>query len=110
RLVISVSARCPVQRPLPSVPTRRSSDLFATNWPSTRPTRTPASGPSQTRSEMWSAAEAPVIASTSVAFSRSNDTTFDRENATDRSEEHTSELQSLTNIVCRLLLETKNTD
>src|SRR5258706_1182467 len=26
-----------------------------------------------------------------------------------RSEEHTSELQSLTNLVCRLLLETKNT-
>src|SRR5258706_1274518 len=28
--------------------------------------------------------------------------------ALDRSEEHTSELQSLTNIVCRLLLEKKN--
>src|SRR5262249_56995307 len=27
----------------------------------------------------------------------------------DRSEEHTSELQSLTNLVCRLLLEQKNT-
>src|SRR5438093_9273021 len=27
----------------------------------------------------------------------------------DRSEEHTSELQSLTNLVCRLLLEKKNT-
>src|SRR5437016_12025607 len=27
---------------------------------------------------------------------------------TDRSEEHTSELQSLTNLVCRLLLEKKN--
>src|SRR5438093_1693597 len=27
---------------------------------------------------------------------------------TKRSEEHTSELQSLTNLVCRLLLETKN--
>src|SRR5438046_3399100 len=26
----------------------------------------------------------------------------------DRSEEHTSELQSLTNLVCRLMLETKN--
>src|SRR5258706_6237003 len=30
-----------------------------------------------------------------------------RETATDRSEEHTSELQSLTNLVCRLLLETQ---
>src|SRR5437016_9927390 len=28
--------------------------------------------------------------------------------AVDRSEEHTSELQSLTNLVCRLLLEKKN--
>src|SRR5438046_8529676 len=28
----------------------------------------------------------------------------------DRSEEHTSELQSLTNLVCRLLLEKKNHD
>src|SRR5258706_3923963 len=28
----------------------------------------------------------------------------------ERSEEHTSELQSLTNIVCRLLLEKKNND
>src|SRR5258706_3218631 len=30
------------------------------------------------------------------------------EGIVERSEEHTSELQSLTNIVCRLLLETKN--
>ena len=29
---------------------------FATNWPSMRPTRTPASGPAHTRSEMCSAA------------------------------------------------------
>src|SRR5438046_6353296 len=32
---------------------------------------------------------------------------FRRQNAPDRSEEHTSELQSLTNLVCRLLLEKK---
>src|SRR5258706_12130374 len=31
------------------------------------------------------------------------------EELTERSEEHTSELQSLTNLVCRLLLEKKNT-
>src|SRR5437016_6972350 len=31
----------------------------------------------------------------------------DRAMGTDRSEEHTSELQSLTNLVCRLLLEKK---
>src|SRR5437016_10538362 len=32
---------------------------------------------------------------------------LDSENSTTRSEEHTSELQSLTNLVCRLLLEKK---
>src|SRR5258706_7346363 len=32
------------------------------------------------------------------------------EQAKSRSEEHTSELQSLTNLVCRLLLEKKNKD
>src|SRR5438093_8929805 len=31
-----------------------------------------------------------------------------RSSTNDRSEEHTSELQSLTNLVCRLLLEKKN--
>src|SRR5437016_9926886 len=33
---------------------------------------------------------------------------FDFQRALERSEEHTSELQSLTNLVCRLLLEKKN--
>src|SRR5437016_9708938 len=32
----------------------------------------------------------------------------DQQKSRDRSEEHTSELQSLTNLVCRLLLEKKN--
>src|SRR5262249_59854826 len=35
-------------------------------------------------------------------------TTAELRVGTDRSEEHTSELQSLTNLVCRLLLEKKN--
>ncbi len=48
----------------------------AMNWPLTRPMRMPANGPSQTRSERCSAAEAPVMASTSAAFSLSNDTTL----------------------------------
>src|SRR5258706_7451356 len=34
--------------------------------------------------------------------------TLGHDSSTDRSEEHTSELQSLTNLVCRLLLEKKN--
>ncbi len=45
---------------------------LATNWPFSRPTRTPAMGPSKGMSETWSAAEAPVSASTSVSFSWSN--------------------------------------
>src|SRR5437016_1093109 len=36
--------------------------------------------------------------------------TLSGERLLDRSEEHTSELQSLTNLVCRLLLEKKNKD
>src|SRR5438093_4770168 len=35
---------------------------------------------------------------------------FAKRDATLRSEEHTSELQSLTNLVCRLLLEKKNNE
>src|SRR2546427_6698861 len=39
------------------------------------------------------------------AFTKSNDRPYDAR--TDRSEEHTSELQSQSNLVCRLLLEKK---
>src|SRR5262245_64032895 len=39
---------------------------------------------------------------------RHAETLGDREHATARSEEHTSELQSLRHLVCRLLLEKKN--
>src|SRR5947199_5391135 len=38
------------------------------------------------------------------------DRTVDQENASARSEEHTSELQSLRHLVCRLLLEKKKTE
>ena len=48
----------------------------AMNWPPTRPIRTPANGPAQGTSDRCSAQEAPVIASTSAAFSLSNDTTL----------------------------------
>src|SRR2546430_10788509 len=40
---------------------------------------------------------------------RSRDSPARRDGADDRSEEHTSELQSQSNIVCRLLLEKKKT-
>ena len=47
-----------------------------TNWPSTRPTRTPAMVFSNGISESASAAEAPVMASTSESFSVSADSTI----------------------------------
>ena len=46
---------------------------LAMNWPFSRPTRTPAMGPLKGTSDRWSAAEAPVSASTSVSFSWSNE-------------------------------------
>ena len=48
---------------------------LTTNSPSMRPTRTPANGPAQGMSDRCSAAEAPVMASTSVRFSRSVEST-----------------------------------
>src|SRR5690606_41282618 len=78
-----------------SFPTRRSSDLLrmssavvpsATRWVTTRV-------PPRSRAP---AASSPAAWSTWAARSRS------------RSEEHTSELQSRENLVCRLLLEKKN--
>ena len=45
------------------------------NSPSTRPTRTPAMGPLHGIGLMCSAAEAPIMASTSGGFSWSNDIT-----------------------------------
>ena len=49
---------------------------FTTSLPSMRPTRTPAYGPAHGMSDRCSAIEAPVIASTSDAFSRSVETTI----------------------------------
>src|SRR5262249_60438408 len=71
-------------RDLLSFPTRRSSDLivFDTRWAH-------RSGPNRS-------------ASPRIAYSLSFAAAGAR-----RSEEHTSELQSLTNLVCRLLLEKK---
>ena len=48
---------------------------LAMNSPLSRPTRTPAKGPVNGMSEIWSAAEAPVSARTSVSFSWSKEMT-----------------------------------
>src|SRR5437899_2014271 len=78
----------------PSFPTRRSSDLL-------RAARTAASASER-------------LVTSSLTTSRSSDsatalatTSGSRPVPTTRSEEHTSELQSLRHLVCRLLLEKK---
>src|SRR5438067_7176591 len=73
--------RCPAHRDLHSFPTRRSSDL-------------PVSIPVRTAARMKSLALAIGCVQTETIASRS--------------EEHTSELQSRFDLVCRLLLEKKN--
>src|SRR5262249_61815265 len=78
-------------RDLHSFPTRRSSDLARATRPARRCARRARSARSVT---------ALRIANCSGFFG-------DRLSAARRSEEHTSELQSLTNLVCRLLLEKK---
>src|SRR5690606_41043902 len=83
-------------------PTRRSSDLFITHPPrvgAVPPAPGPASGPSFVRAAKPAAAPGPHPASASGSGSGSDP----------RSEEHTSELQSRENLVCRLLLEKKTT-
>src|SRR5438046_8361536 len=49
-----------------------------------------------------------AIGSGVTGFTEGDRVTFDSTVYCGRSEEHTSELQSLTNLVCRLLLEKKN--
>src|SRR5690606_41526810 len=75
-------------RDLHSFPTRRSSDL---------------TGPRRPRSRCSGGAPAPATSTTSRPAARRPSATLRR-----RSEEHTSELQSRENLVCRLLLEKKN--
>src|SRR5438046_5049207 len=76
--------------PLPSFPTRRSSDLFQ-----------PGTAPSSATQLRISWPPLPPSRSISAWVRRTS-------GSMSRSEEHTSELQSLTNLVCRLLLEKKN--
>src|SRR5438093_7870559 len=85
-LSISIFESYGAHRALHSFPTRRSSDLHRPRSHAPRPCA-------------WSGS----IRCSSVA------TGYRRwSESRERSEEHTSELQSLTNLVCRLLLEKKN--
>src|SRR5262249_62096486 len=104
------SLSCPrAPPPLPPFPTRRSSDLFGVANQlfelGGRPSRIYLRvDPDQV------AAVASVLPAT-ASPSREGDVQVRRPSdilvARIRSEEHTSELQSLTNLVCRLLLENK---
>src|SRR5687767_15321122 len=85
---------------LHSFPTRRSSDLAKTWKPACR---------KRLVSEKPNPLSAPEIKTVSVIFSPlTDDSCHFPPCVKTRSEEHTSELQSLAYLVCRLLLEKKN--
>src|SRR5205823_12480235 len=89
---------CTLDHPrLLSFPTRRSSDLRsrAARWRRSR-----------SRSQYWGSARRPI--SGSCSRRRGSRRSSSSSPAACRSEEHTSELQSLAYLVCRLLLEKKN--
>src|SRR5262249_60503010 len=85
---------------LHSFPTRRSSDLHPESVPLSPPLA--ASDWSQSRREGRRRSRGPS------QRDRRRPSRRDCDQSLARSEEHTSELQSLTNIVCRLLLDKNN--
>src|SRR5690606_40579990 len=89
-------------RVLPAFPTRRSSDLPCT--PTPRTSTGGAGRTSTTRTPRCSPPRRPLGWSPSR---NSSATSSRRQVPVERSEEHTSELQSRENLVCRLLLEKK---
>src|SRR5690606_41324268 len=98
---------CLAHRDLPSFPTRRSSDLSCSRSARTRgsgprsstPCSTPAGGRDGWRGSSWE--YVPIFTDIARPI-RACWRSWSR-----RSEEHTSELQSRENLVCRLLLEKK---
>src|SRR5205823_9059530 len=109
-LLFSSSHSSPVHRLLHSFPTRRSSDLIAGfSRPLTASRLSRMISPSR-RSRLMrenrrlSGSTRRASAETAVLC------WYVAESRISRSEEHTSELQSLAYLVCRLLLEKKNSD
>src|SRR5205814_5532562 len=93
----------PIQ-PLHSFPTRRSSDLVRSAVPTARHQMDCHGCPDSRARNLGEA----VGESTSLAFQFSRRRRGASGKLKCRSEEHTSELQSLRHLVCRLLLEKKN--
>src|SRR5438270_10627197 len=85
-------------RDLHSFPTRRSSDLWCEKTNAVRPC---ARHRHEYRREAW-------VESRRARCPESTDLCKRSRDSSSRSEEHTSELQSQSNLVCRLLLEKKN--
>src|SRR5690606_41956137 len=96
-VLFSYNRICPLLLPFP---TRRSPDLSACAW-ATRPSARPTAGG-------WCARAGSCTARHRRSGTAARACSPDWPTAT-RSEEHTSELQSRENLVCRLLLEKKNT-
>src|SRR5262249_60875857 len=90
-------------RALHSFPTRRSSDL---PWPRPRPNARPSAPPSSRPRSRARPSPPPPPRRDPAARSAPCGPRASPPGGP-RSEEHTSELQSLTNLVCRLLLEKK---
>src|SRR5262249_61618446 len=98
--------RCVPLRDLPSFPTRRSSDLPAVARAARRAARRARP---RRQGAAVAAAAARACPALGAAQRRPRARAHERRRAARRrSEEHTSELQSLTNLVCRLLLEKQN--
>src|SRR5688572_32156476 len=95
-----------VPRDLPSFPTRRSSDLIESLWRYFNDTKILNLDTLET---LWRSRLKPRRLSSSERARRSPSIIVQDVSATFRSEEHTSELQSQSNLVCRLLLEKKKT-
>src|SRR5690606_40284920 len=105
--LLFISPRAP-HRDLHSFPTRRSSDLAAFEWRGGKGTLvvagTVASG------VVVKLQMSPDAGTTWVDVAAAFDEDESPEPLSVRSEEHTSELQSRENLVCRLLLEKKKTN
>src|SRR5699024_11809596 len=95
---------------LPCFPTRRSSDLLNTRRRESMATNSPLCGVVYNlRSQAWSASRTRVRARPTMPGCAGYTPRHTAASWLPRSEEHTSELQSRFDLVCRLLLEKKKT-